>query len=779
MAFRNSSATPPGTSPSSLSGEVLRIVHRNEETLWSVLAIRDDEGREIDLVGHTAAAIGQIVTAQGMLHRGRYGNQFKADAITATNPNTREGVLRYLSSGAFKGIGPAMASKILDRFGDQTLAILDGEPERIAEIQGIGATRVAALVSGWKQDRSIREIMLFFQSQGVSVSMAKRIHAVYGSRAIETVREDPYRVCGEVRGIGFKIADAMAVRLGVPHDSPQRIRAGLRFVMDEITGNGHTGATEGDFIRRATASLEVSGEQVMTALREVVPSMDRQRQFTVGELRASTFRMRKSADGAAIIHDAWLLSCEHRVASCFMTLARRVPHFANRFTQAALDEAERQEGRPLTDAQRAAIAKVFRHGLSIVTGGPGCGKTTSLSVLTRMLRQADVSFSFAAPTGKAAQRITETTDCEASTLHSLMRLRGTSGDPETIQSDVVIVDESSMLDIELAAKLVQALGPDTSLVLVGDDDQLPSVGPGRVLGDLIDSGMVPVTRLSYIFRQDDNSRITVAAASIRNGEVPVSGGKSSDFHILDETAHAAFSEIMKRPGEDRAGAFALAAAELIEDLVARRIPEAYGLTWREIMVLSPMRKGAAGVIELNRRLQARINPNPSAKVDVVMGTLGVGDRVMQVQNVKEYDICNGDTGYVTDIDHAASTLAVDFQGRRVVIAFTDLCDLHLAYATTIHKSQGSEAPVVVVPLLTQHWAMLQRNLFYTAVTRARKLAVVVGQRRAIETAATRTGGNVRTTALREIMARDAMTGGILRGPDEAESPLSENLETHP
>ncbi len=752
----------PASTPSVLSGEVLRIVHRNDETLWSVLAVCDERGQEVTLVGHTAASVGQIVTAHGALHKGRYGHQFKAESITATHPNTREGVLRYLSSGAFRGIGPSMAAKIVDAFGDKTLAILDASPERIGEVPGIGATRVAALASGWKQDRSIREIMLFFQSQGVSVSMAKRIHAVYGSRAIETVRADPYRICGEVRGIGFKIADAIALRLGVPHDSPQRVRAGLRHVMDEIVGNGHTGATEEVFIRRATASLEVPATLVLAAMRETIPGMGRDAEFSVGELRSSTFRLRRAMEGSRVIHDAWLLSCERRVAQCFSALARRQPHFGNRFSDAVLAEAERQEGRPLTDAQREAVRRVFGHGLSVITGGPGCGKTTSLSVLTRILRQADVRFAFAAPTGKAAQRIAETTDCDASTLHSLMHLRGTSGDPETIDADVVIVDESSMVDIELAAKLVQALGPSTSLVLVGDDDQLPSVGPGRVLGDVIESGIVPTTRLSYIFRQDGNSMITTAAASIRNGEVPASGGRKSDFHILDERTHAPFAEAMRLPHEERASAFSLLAADLIEDLVARRIPETYGLTWRDIMVLSPMRKGAAGVIELNRRLQARINPHPLAKVDVAMGTIGVGDRVMQVQNVKEYDICNGDTGFVVDINHGASTLTVDFQGRRVGIPFADLGDLHLAYATTIHKSQGSESPVVIVPLLTQHWAMLQRNLFYTAVTRARKLAVVVGQQRAIATAATRTGGNVRTTALREIMAGEAMTGSVMR-----------------
>jgi exodeoxyribonuclease V alpha subunit len=706
---------------------------------------------ELSVVVYSNATEGQILTAHGKLVDSRFGKQFKAVGAVAENPVNPAGIARYLGSGFIQGIGPALAGRIVEAFGVDSLRVIRDEPERLASIKGLGLVRCTRISDEWKAQEAQREIMLFFHSQGISGALARRIHKTYGDDAIDVVRENPYRLCSEVRGIGFRIADGISNALGVPRNAPQRIDAGIAYVMEEINTSGSTGARESVFVEKASQSLEVKSEDLLSGLERTVSALAPAGDG--GEAQASPL-LPLLRVGSTLFH-AGLARQEALISKFILRRAGVRPLFADRFSPSMID-AVSSHSVTLSSAQRRGIESVFANGVSIITGGPGCGKTTTLSVLTQILEQMKLSFAFAAPTGKAAQRISETTGREAATIHRLLKLRPGSTDAQVVEADVLILDECSMVDVPLMSIVLRNLSKKTVLVLVGDADQLPSVGPGRVMGDLIDSGRVASTRLDFVFRQGAGSQIKIAARDIRHGEFPTPAGRDGDFFILHEGNTPEIAAAMALPDEEeRPGAVARVAGDLIADLVLTRVAKRYGFAWQDIQVLSPMNKGAVGVIALNRRLQAALNGperHPGVKpAGIPYGgerlDLYPGDRVIQTSNNYDLEIFNGDTGYIRAIDHQCKVIQVDFGRMLVNVPFDFADELRPAYAITIHKSQGSEAPVVIMPMVTQHWNMLQRDLLYTGLTRAKKLAIIVGQKRAIAAAVRNVGGNNRVTRL--------------------------------
>ncbi len=709
---------------------------------------------ELAVVVYSNATIGQILTAHGKLVDSRFGKQFKAIGAVAENPVNPAGIARYLGSGFIHGIGPALAERIVEAFGVDALRVIRDEPERLASINGLGLVRCTRISDEWKAQEAQREIMLFFHSQGISGALARRIHKTYGDDAIEVVRENPYRLCSEVRGIGFRIADGISNALGVPRNAPQRIDAGIAYVMEEINTSGSTGARESVFVEKASESLEVKAEDLRAGLERTVSTPAPAPAGDGGEAPAPAALLPLLRVGDTLFH-AGLVRQETLISKFILRRAGVRPLFASRFSPSMID-AVSGHGVTLSPAQRRGIESVFANGVSIITGGPGCGKTTTLSVLTQILERMKLSFAFAAPTGKAAQRISETTGREATTIHRLLKLRPGSTDAQVVDVDVLILDECSMVDVPLMSIVLRNLSKKTVLVLVGDAYQLPSVGPGRVMGDLIDSGRVASTRLDIVFRQGAGSQIKLAARDIRHGEFPTPAGRDGDFFILHEGNTPEIAAAMALPDEEeRPGAVAKVASDLIADLVLTRVAKRYGFTWQDIQVLSPMNKGAVGVITLNRRLQSALNgPEryPGVKpASIPYGgerlDLYPGDRVIQISNNYDLEIFNGDTGYIRAIDHQTKMIQVDFGRMLVNVPFDFADELRPAYAITIHKSQGSEAPVVIMPIVTQHWNMLQRDLLYTGLTRAKKLAIIVGQKRAIAAAVRNVGGNNRVTRL--------------------------------
>jgi len=723
------------------AGEVVRIAYRHPENDWSVLRVLEPKsGQEQTVVGHTACQVGQTIEALGKwTDHAQFGRQFLAERIVASNPTTPDGVAAYLGSGVLPGVGAKVAGDLVAHFGVHVLHILDDEPGRLTEVRGIGRVRAAAIRAGWDAEQSAREIMVFLHSQQIPAFLCRRIHKKYGADAIHVIKENPYRLCAEVRGIGFKTADEIAAGLSIPRASPYRLAAGLRYTMEELAKNGHCGAERSNFIRAATEILEVDPALVEASLDEALAITEKP-PFVYHE---------------GYVYDAELAEAEELIAKVLRGSARRSPWYAKMVTDDLIRAAADGCGMPLAEKQWSAVQNAMKRGVSIITGGPGCGKTATLRVLLDVCDRLKLSVQLAAPTGKAAQRASEASGREAKTIHRLLRLRGMVATSDVrITCDVLVVDEASMVDVRLMAKIVRALGPNTVLILVGDVDQLPSVGPGRVLADLIQGGVVPVTVLNKIFRQAEGSAIITNAHAINAGKIPSSSDKDGDFFVLTEEKVPAIRAALDL--EDKKAipaAAAKATADEIVDLVSTRLPARYGFDpIRDIQVLAPMKDGACGVDTLNQRLQEALNPRPTAHVDRGSYRLGVGDRVIQTSNDYDLDIFNGDVGIIEYVDREEKFLGVRFDSRLVDIPFEQADELRLAYAMTIHKSQGSQAPAVLVPMVTQHWKLLQRNLLYTGVTRASRLVVVVGQSRALGTAVRTVEARNRVTRLGSLLS---------------------------
>jgi exodeoxyribonuclease V alpha subunit len=599
-----------------------------------------------------------------------------------------------------------MAKRIVAAFGDATFDIIEANPERLPEVSGIGPWRAAKIVAGWAEQKAVREIMIFLHAHGVGTARAVRIFKTYGHEALQVMTEDPYRLARDVRGIGFRTADAIAAKLGMEKTAPQRLRAGVSFALQTATDEGHCALPVAKLASLAQKLLEVEAPLIEVAIAEELQRGEEVVSDTVGQ--------------APCVFLKGLHGAERAIADRLIARAERNPPWPAIDLDRALPWVESRTGKTLSASQREAVRLVLSSPVSVMTGGPGVGKTSTLDSLLRILVAKDVRVLLAAPTGRAAKRMTEQTGIEAKTIHRLLEIDPKHGgfsrtEDNPLDCDLLVIDETSMVDVPLMNALTRAIPEHAALLLVGDVDQLPSVGPGQVLADLIASGRLPVARLTEVFRQAAESRIVVNAHRINQGQMPEPApkGEESDFYFVE----------IAEPEEG--------VRKLIE-MVHQRIPRRFGLDpLKDIQVLCPMNRGVLGARNLNHELQRVLNPSPPASVERFGWRFSPGDRVMETQNDYDREVFNGDLGTVSRIDEEEGALAVSFEGREVIYPYGELDTLVPAFATTIHKSQGSEYPAVVIPLTTQHYTMLARNLVYTGVTRGKRLVVIIGQRKAL------------------------------------------------
>ena len=709
-----------------LSGTVERVTFHNQDNGFCVLKARV-RGRAdpVTVVGNTpTVAAGEMMTAEGMWMNDRnHGLQFRATSLIIAPPASKQGIEKYLASGAIKGIGIATAHKIVARFGKTTFDILDHSPERLAEIGGLTPARIKRIAESWNEDRIIREIDRFLQENGIGQGMAKRVYRAFGKQAVGIIREDPYRLARDIRGIGFRTADQVGRSLGIAPDAPQRLRAGVAFALSQCVDDGHCGYPETETIALAARMLEVGETLVAQAAAEEV---------------AARRLMRDTIGGEPHLFLPELHQAEKLIATRLKALKSGPTPWTITDMDKAIARAERETGKQLAPSQREALERIIAAKVAVVTGGPGVGKTTLLATLLSILRSDDVKVVLTAPTGRAAKRMAEQTGLEAKTIHRLLEIDPDNGGfkrgrDKTLDADLIVVDETSMVDVPLMLALIEAVPLEAGLVFVGDVDQLPPVGPGQALTDLIASGIVPVARLTEVFRQAAESRIIANAHRINRGEMPAGPppGEDSDFYIIE----------VKSPQEG---------IDKIITMVKERIPKRFGLDpLRDIQVLTPMNKGELGSRNLTIELQKVLNPSRATSIERFGWSFAPGDRIMQTVNDYDRDVFNGDLGTVLRIDRDEDELHALFDGRQVVYSFSDLENVVPAYATTIHKSQGSEYPAVIIPFTMQHYAMLARNLLYTAITRGKSLVVLIGETRAIAMAVKGGRTRLRITKLAE------------------------------
>ena len=726
-----------GVEMETVDGTVKSVVFRNDETGFTILHVTPAEtdgafrlaAREITVLGTCAAAWeGEELHATGeWVDDPVRGRQFKAKSVECIPPKSVEGVRRYLASGLIRGIGPVLANRIVDRFGAETIDVLDHHSGRLREIPKVGPKKIASIVQGWREGKGTREVMIFTQTYGISAGKAAKIYRTYGPDSVAIIKRDPYRLCRDIWGIGFATADRIALAVGLPKDSPLRARAAIVFTLrTEADEAGHCWTSEPDLLLHAQELVGISVETLAEALKH--------------ELDAG--RVVKEGD-RLYLRDLWV--AERRVAAKLKDLLASPPAFAPIDPDRAVAWWERKTGFTLAPAQLRAVRASVGSKVSIVTGGPGVGKTTIIRALVEIFQARTgvhkITVQLGAPTGRAAKRMAESTGAPAQTLHRLLKYNPqtnafTYNEERPLAGDVFIFDEMSMVDIRLMADLVVALPRRATLILVGDTDQLPSVGPGNVLRDLIASQTIPTSQLTEIFRQDSSGLIVRNAHHVNAGEPFETRAGASDFYFVAQ--------------DDPAKAL-----DLVLDFMVTRIPRHFHLEpLQDVQVLTPMRRNLLGAENLNAAIQKRLNGSGQG---VVRGGMEfrAGDRVMQLRNNYDKDVYNGDVGFVQSVEPAERTLVVLFDGRPVEYRAADLDELTLAYATTIHKSQGSEYPAVIVLLHRQHYMMLQRNLLYTAITRGKKLVLVIGSPWAVKQAIETNVVRARRTSLAERMRGDA------------------------
>lgn len=684
----------------------------SEETGYAVLKVQVKGRRDlVTVVGNLpSVSAGEWLTAEGhWVHNKDHGVQLKALMLQAVPPSTREGIERYLGSGMVKGIGPVYAKKLVEAFGENIFEIIENYSARLEEVGGIGPGRRRKIKDAWAEQKIIREIMVFLHSHGISTGRAVRIYKTYGEKAIERVRQNPYLLARDIPGIGFKSADQIAQKVGIPRDSVLRASAGLEHVLAEATGEGHCALPRGMLLEHAEKLLELDGPRVAEALLRLL-----QKRELVHEVIA----------GEDLIFLPNLKSAEEGIAANILELSGRAAEYPAIDLEKARSWAQEKGGIVLGETQRVAVELALRHRMLVITGGPGVGKTTLLKTILAILRAKKVRCLLCAPTGRAAKRLTESTGVEAQTIHRLLEFqpgRGFTRDAtRPLEADLVVVDEMSMVDVPLMNALLRARPPEAGFLLVGDVDQLPSVGPGAVLRDVIESGVAPVVRLTEIFRQAQDSRIITSAHRINAGLWPEAAPREadSDFYFIERDEPEQILATMR-------------------ELLRARIPRKFGFDpIREVQVLTPMNRSSLGVRELNLLLQEELNPRrPEEPVTEKFGwQFRIRDKVIQTQNNYDKEVFNGDIGHIAAIDPVEREVRIRFEGREVAYELGELDEVSLAYAITIHKSQGSEFPAVIIPLAMQQYLMLQRNLVYTGITRGKRLVIVVGQAKAFGTA---------------------------------------------
>ena len=696
---------------------VERITYQNPENGYSVLKVKVKGYNDlVTLVGNLLEVpVGSVLLCRGEWKVDkRYGSQFVAATWEETMPATVYGIEKYLGSGLVKGIGPRFARAIVQRFGTETIDIIETEIERLYEVPNIGRKRVAKIRESWEKQKDIKNVMLFLQGYGVSTAYAAKIYREYGKESIDKVRENPYRLADDIWGIGFKTADGIAAKMGYEKEDPRRCRSGILYTLGQLSDEGHVYAGEEQLVKTAGQLLE-AGE---TAIRDTLAGM----------LQAEDLILDKDAIYLPPFYHAEC-GTSRRLRDLAESTGRSL--FDGLFDPSSLTA---ETGIEYDEVQLAAIRQAVTSKVMVLTGGPGTGKTTTTQGIIAALKKAGLRVLLAAPTGRAAKRMSEATGMEAKTIHRLLEYNPQDGykrnDENPLEGDALIVDECSMIDILLMNNLLKAVPVGMRLVFVGDIDQLPSVGAGNVLRDIIDSQRIPVVRLVRIFRQAQKSRIVMNAHTINQGRFPdTSNGRDTDFFF------------MREDDPERA-------AETIVRLVKERLPRAYRESPDRIQVLTPMQRGVVGAANLNLLLQQALNPSGPS-----LGRGGYtyrqGDRVMQQRNNYDKDVFNGDLGYIREVDTEGRTLKVDFDGKWVEYDVTELDELTLAYATTIHKAQGSEYPIVVMPVLMTHFVMLQRNLIYTGITRAKKICVLLGAAKALAYAVRNVSVLKRNTRLKE------------------------------
>lgn len=715
---------------------VERITYQNAENGYSVMKVKvkgyDDL---VTLVGNLLEVpAGSVLLCEGEWRVDkRYGQQFQCETWEEVMPATAYGIEKYLGSGLVKGIGPKFAKLIVGHFGTDTIEVIETDIERLYEVPGIGKKRVEKIRESWEKQKDIKNVMLFLQGFGVSTAYAAKIYRQYGKESIDKVKENPYRLADDIWGIGFKTADGIARKMGYEMNDERRLRSGLIYTLNQLADEGHCYAEEEQLIATAKQMLEADEECIRTAMTHAIETEDLILDDTAIYLPPFYYAECGTANRlSTLVHTK-------EVGSIFTA----------RFDLAKL---QRETGIEYDDVQVEAIRQAIASKVMVLTGGPGTGKTTTTKAIIAALQSAGMRILLAAPTGRAAKRMSEATGMEAKTIHRLLEYNPQDGykrnDENPLEGDALIVDECSMIDIILMNNLTKALPTTMRLVLVGDIDQLPSVGAGNVLRDIIDSGVIPVVRLTRIFRQAQSSRIVMSAHAINRGCFPdISNGQHTDFFF------------MKQEEPEKV-------AETIVSLVRDRLPKAYRQPTANIQVLTPMQRGVVGAANLNMALQQALNHNTAA---LARGgyTFKEGDRVMQLRNNYDKDVYNGDLGYVRSVDMEERTLTVDFDNQLVEYEASELDELTLAYATTIHKSQGSEYPIVVMPVLMTHYVMLQRNLIYTGITRAKKICVLVGQTKALAYAIHNMKVLKRNTRLKERLAPTA-TDSAATAPNSAQ-----------
>src|ERR1700731_2601347 len=717
---------PESSTQEVLAGLVERVTYHNVENGFCVLRAKARGHRDVvTVVGHAATiAAGEWVTASGEWVNDRtHGQQFKARFLRTSPPTSADGIEKYLSSGMIRGVGPVYAKKLVRAFGEKVFDVIESTPDRLREVDGIGPVRAASILAAWTEQKAVREIMVFLHSHGVGTARAVRIFKTYGADAIQVMTENPYRLARDIRGIGFKTADAIAMKLGIEKTAMIRVRAGISYALTDAMDEGHCGLPTDDLMPLAEKLLEVPQELIRTALdlelQEGTVVADR-----VGETPCAFL--------------AGLHRAERIIAERLVRLANGKLPWSWIDPDKALLWVEGPIGLALAESQVAAIRLALMSKVLVMTGGPGVGKTTIVKAILRILAAKGTNILLCAPTGRAAKQMSEATGFEAKTIHRLLEVDPKTGgfkrgDDNPLDCDLLVVDETSMVDVMLMQALVKAIPDKAALLIVGDIDQLPSVGPGQVLADIIGSEVVPVVRLTEVFRQAAASRIITNAHRINQGAMPGLSAPAgdSDFYFV--------------PAEDPE-----TAVQRIEELVKTRIPKRFGLnSIRDIQVLCPMNRGGVGARSLNIELQAALNPAGERKVERFGWTFAPGDKIMQIENDYDKDVYNGDIGYIDDVDPDAGELTASFDGCTVTYGFGELDTLVPASAPTTPKSQGSEYPAVVIPVLTQHYAMLQRNLLYTGVTRGKRLVVLVGQKKAVAIAVRNVSGRQRWSRLNE------------------------------